>query len=152
MQNFPDPKSKVERLRLLKGCLKCTKLNHEDSGCKFHFHKRRDSGCQASFITAQRVDLPVLKKDFQLKVHGFNTSQVYHTKAYKANLAIGEQVHEIEVIGVPSIKTCMTLPGLSTLVHGFKGKGYHLSPFLLIILAYSMSNLITLRLKFGYYA
>ena len=90
----------------------------------------RDSECQASFIAeelAQRVGLPVLKIDLQLKVHGFNTSQIYHTKAYKANLAFGDQVHGIEVIGVPSIKTCMTLPGFNTLVHGFKGKGYQLA-------------------------
>ena len=43
-REYPDSKSKVEKLRSLRACTKCARLDHSDDSCKFHFLKRCDCG------------------------------------------------------------------------------------------------------------
>ena len=38
--NFSDPKSKIERIKTLKGCIKCGKLNHQSEECKYRFQRK----------------------------------------------------------------------------------------------------------------
>ena len=37
---YDNAKAKIDRLKILKGCLKCANLNHDTQGCKFHFNSR----------------------------------------------------------------------------------------------------------------
>ncbi|XP_068247851.1 uncharacterized protein [Palaemon carinicauda] len=210
---YPDPKSKLDRLKKLKACIKCARLDHSSDKCNFYFARRcfcgsfhftflclsnirkehtndsnglakkgkdkppksdkvevkdksssitfaeasrdvmmvndcslailptfscdllngnrirclRDGGCQSNFITeecAVRENLPIVKSNITLRVNGFNSSRLYNTCSYKVSMMIGDRLCELEAMSVPSIKTCLKLPGLTSVVQGFIEKGY----------------------------
>ena len=41
---FADPKSKVDKLTSLRGCVKCARLDHRADSCKFHFYNQCSCG------------------------------------------------------------------------------------------------------------
>ena len=41
---FTDPRSKVDKINSLKGCVKCARLDHRTDSCKFHFYNRCNCG------------------------------------------------------------------------------------------------------------
>ena len=77
-------------------------------------------------------NLTVVESDVQLRVNGFNSCQLYTTASYKVQIFIGNESYEIEAIGIPSIRTCLTLPGLSNVVKGFIDRGYTLADHFLL--------------------
>lgn len=93
-------------------------------------HCMRDSGCQSNFILdkiAVDENLEIIRNNIQLKVNGFNSSKVYHTKSVKVKLTIGGEDYEVEALCIPFIRTVLELPGLDTIVREFTKKGYQLA-------------------------
>lgn len=37
---YQTPANKIERIKILKGCIKCARIDHSADECKFHFNKR----------------------------------------------------------------------------------------------------------------
>ena len=40
MPKVSTPANKIERIKVLKGCIKCARIDHCADECKFHFNKR----------------------------------------------------------------------------------------------------------------
>jgi len=90
----------------------------------------KDSGCQPSFVEselAEKLDLPVVSEDIQIKISGFNSSKNYKTKIVMLEMYIGGEFVRLEAVVVPKIRINLNLPGLNEVVAGFRDKGYVLA-------------------------
>ena len=90
----------------------------------------KDGGCQTNFVNeiiAEKLNLPVIKSNVLINVHGFNKNRQYKTKIVKIMLNFGKETYEIHAIGVPLIRVNLKLPGLGKIVKGFLDKGYTLA-------------------------
>ena len=102
----------------------------------------RDSGCQSSFITqalADELGLPVVKSEFDLGIHGFNSLK--RIKTTMVELRIAEGLRPISLVCVPEIRTKLSLPGLNDVVNDFSEKGYILADKLLLKGGDEISNI-----------
>ena len=85
----------------------------------------RDSGSQTSFITesmAKKLKLKIVKSQFQLGIHGFNSSRKINTRVVE--LPVAKSHEPIWAVCVPEIRTNLVLPGLGKIVEAFKIRGY----------------------------
>ena len=93
----------------------------------------RDSGCQSSFITqtlADQLRLKVIKPEFELGIHGFNSSKRIATTVVE--LSVTADQPPISLICVPEIRTSLHLPGLNDVVEAFVDRGYVLADKMLL--------------------
>ena len=207
--NFDTPKSKVDKLRKIKGCLKCGFVSHESKDCKFNFRSKcrscntgdhmtylcwktknsntvanaattgpvninehdnvaqsciasyhsaggsalvlptftgfmqvgaendyapirvfKDGGSQSSFIcrsVADTYNLPVVKDNVPLNVHGFNSSKRIYTKVVKLTLKLGNNTFTQNVICIDPIRTKFNVDGVGEVVDAFLEKGYDIA-------------------------
>ena len=90
----------------------------------------KDSGCQVNFVSeklAKDENFKVIRKNYQVIVHGFNTPKEYSTKIVKFKIRLGKQCYSIEAICVPSIEVSLKLPCIGRIVTGFMDKGYKMA-------------------------
>lgn len=104
----------------------------------------KDSGCQSTFIEqslSDQLNLPVVKSDLEITVHGFNEVRKYKTKEVSVPLNLRNGVQSVNAICVPAIRTSITIPGLSKIVQTFRDKNYFLADQYLSEMSDSISNL-----------
>jgi len=90
----------------------------------------KDSGCQPNFVSAalaEKNSLPILRKNIEITVNGFNESRQYLTNVVGIDLHIGGKVWNLEAVCVPELRTKLSIKNLEKIVSGFKLKGYTLA-------------------------
>ena len=90
----------------------------------------KDTGCQPHFILESLADdlkLPVINDNVSIIVNGFNEGREYLTKVVAVTLTISNIQFHIHAICMPSIKTKISLPGLSNVARVFEVRGYRLA-------------------------
>ena len=98
-------------------------------------HCMQDGGCQSNFILESRAKedkLPIVESNVKLKVSGFNTTKLYYTNVYRVEIKIGGNLHEVEAMGIPLIRTRVDLPGVPEIARAFTDKGYTLADEILL--------------------
>ena len=208
--NFETAKAKVDKLRKIKGCLKCGFGSHESKDCRFKFKSKcrscstgdhmtylcwkskngdtvanaattghhsgdghdnvaqsciasyhsaagsalvlptftglmkigtnnneyapirifKDGGSQSSFLcrsVAETYNLPVVKDNVPLNVHGFNSSKRVYTKIVRLALKLGENTFTQNVICIDPIRTRFNVDGIGEVVEAFSEKGYDIA-------------------------
>ena len=89
----------------------------------------KDTGCQGNFIkecVARKNKLKKIKT-VKLTINGFNSSKICDTDVVELNLKVGDKVHKIEALCVPTINSSLILPDLGKVIEGFRRKGYKLA-------------------------
>ena len=102
----------------------------------------RDSACQTSFIeqdVADSLGLKVIQDDFELNVHGFNSSKQMTT--HLVQIPITGAQEPITAVCIPKIRTNLNLPGLGRIVTAFKQNGYTLADKMLHANSDKISNI-----------
>ncbi|XP_068228287.1 uncharacterized protein [Palaemon carinicauda] len=87
----------------------------------------KDDGSQLNLISeelANALDLKVLQAEVELRINGINVSQKYASKLVEFEIIIGNAIHKIEALCIPSINIKLKLKGLGKVVYGFQTKGY----------------------------
>ena len=90
----------------------------------------KDSGCQQTFICdtiASILDLPIVKSQVPLKVHGFNSSKMIYTKIVRIKLLIGSKEFDHDAICIDNIRTQFSTEGIKPVIDEFTSKGYALA-------------------------
>ena len=76
---------------------------------------------------AKDKNFKVIRKNYQVIVHRFNTPKECSTKIVKFKIRLGKQCYSIEDICVPSIEVSLRLPCIGKIVTGFMDKGYKMA-------------------------
>lgn len=103
-----------------------------------------DTGCQTNFILerlATQNDFPVVKRNVQLTVNGFNSSKEYNTNIVSIPITVGKKLFNIEAVSVPNIDINLYLPNLGKVVSSLKNLDYVLADSFLSSNENSINNL-----------
>ena len=90
----------------------------------------KDGGCQTTFICdalAAALDLPIVKENVPLVIHGFNSSRKINTKIVRLKLKLGTQIFSHDVICVTNIRTTFRVEGIGKIISDFEQKGFQMA-------------------------
>ena len=89
----------------------------------------KDTGCQPHFILqdlADNLQLEVVCKK-EITINGFNSGQKYNSNVVKVPMTISDDIHYLNAICIPSIKTNMHIPRLTEICNALTSRGYALA-------------------------
>ena len=87
----------------------------------------KDGGCQFNFLSesiAKELNLKVINNDVSISLKGINGLQHYKMNLVEVPLNIDDNIKLIPAL-CHNIDIALKLPGLGSIVTGFKNKGYH---------------------------
>ena len=90
----------------------------------------KDSGCQTTLICgalAASLNLPVVRENVPLVIHGFNSSRKLRTKIVRFNLKLGENNFSHDAVCIEKIRTNFRVDGIGEVVAAFEQSGYTLA-------------------------
>ena len=90
----------------------------------------KDSGSSHTFICssiAEALNLPVVKRNVPLMIHGFNSSRTVRTKLVKVSLQIGGKMYSHEALCIDRIRTEFAVDQFQSVVSGFISKKYRIA-------------------------
>ena len=98
--------------------------------CQYEVDTVLDVGSQNSFIVsnlAEQLKLEVVNSHIPLLIKGINTTQKIITKSVYFPVRIGDNVHKIYCICIPSMNIKFKAPNINTLINTLKSEGFLLA-------------------------